>query len=129
MLPNTDALYRHWKRTCWVLDMWGQANQNNMVLQPLSEFGWNINNDILTIDWDSKENMEAVQERVTGLLKGCKCKTWCRNKRCGYRGKGKMCSVGCECINCTNTTAMEKESDNSPWMRTCWMLMWTRVMT
>ena len=44
--------------------------------------------------------------------KGCKCKTGCRNKRCGCRGKEKTCSVGCECINCTNTPAMEKESSN-----------------
>ncbi len=93
-----------------VLDMWGQANRNNMVLQPLSAFGWDINNDILTIDWDS--NMQAVQEQMTSLLKGCKCKTGCRNKRCGCRGKGKTCSVGCECITCTNTTAMKKKRDN-----------------
>ena len=25
MVPSTDVLYFHWKRTCWVLDMWGQA--------------------------------------------------------------------------------------------------------
>ena len=65
MLPSTDALYRHWKRSCWVLDMWGQANQNSMELQPLSAFGWTITNNTLTIDWDSKENIEAVGARVT----------------------------------------------------------------
>ena len=23
---DADALYRHWKRVCWVLDMWSQAD-------------------------------------------------------------------------------------------------------
>ena len=34
MIPNTDSLYRHWKRVCWVLDMWGQADGNTMTLNP-----------------------------------------------------------------------------------------------
>jgi len=25
MIPSVDALWRHWKRTCWVMDMWHQA--------------------------------------------------------------------------------------------------------
>ena len=25
-----ENLYRHWKRTCWVLDMWGQFDQNRI---------------------------------------------------------------------------------------------------
>lgn len=28
--PSVDTLYRHWKRTCWVLDMWGQSDQNRI---------------------------------------------------------------------------------------------------
>ena len=35
MVPSTDALYFHWKRTCWVLDMCGQADRNTMGLNPL----------------------------------------------------------------------------------------------
>ena len=31
-IPSIDALYRHWKRACWVLDMWHQSNRNNMEL-------------------------------------------------------------------------------------------------
>ncbi len=30
MLPSVDALLRHWKRTCWIVDMWGQADKNIM---------------------------------------------------------------------------------------------------
>lgn len=25
VIPSNNALFRHWKRTCWVVDMWGQA--------------------------------------------------------------------------------------------------------
>ena len=35
MIPSTEALYRHWRRTCWVLDMWKKANNNHMVVHPL----------------------------------------------------------------------------------------------
>ena len=27
-IPSVHALYRHWKRVCWVIDMWHQANRN-----------------------------------------------------------------------------------------------------
>ena len=79
MIPSTEALYRHWRRTCWVLDMWKKANNNHMVLHPLANFGWKVTNESLTFDWDSGNNMEAVRQRVIQLLKGCKCKNWLHN--------------------------------------------------
>ena len=48
-------------------------------------------------------NMSAVRERVHSLLRGCKCSEGCVNKRCGCRSKGKLCSIGCQCLNCVNT--------------------------
>ena len=53
--------------------------------------------------------MAAVDARVTGLLKGCKCKTGCSSKRCSCRNKGKEWSIGCDCINCTNTLTKGNE--------------------
>lgn len=32
MIPSTEALFYHWKRTCWILHMWGQADENDMTL-------------------------------------------------------------------------------------------------
>ena len=61
------------------------------------------------MDWDSLENIAAVDASVTGLLKGCKCKAGCSSKRCSCRSKGKECSIGCDCINCTNTQAKGNE--------------------
>ena len=45
-----------------------------------------------------------MRERVSGLLKGCKCNTGCRNRICGRVKKGNSCSEGCECVNCENTS-------------------------
>ena len=103
IIPSTEALYRHWKRTCWVLDMWNKADCNHMVLNPLTDFGWKVTEESLTFDWDSECNMEAVRQRVIQLLEGCKCKTGCTTSRCGCRKKGNQCSEGCECTNCSNT--------------------------
>ena len=103
MIPSTEALYRHWRRTCWVLDMWKKANNNQMVLHPLANFGWKVTDESLTFDWDSENNMEAVRQRVIQLLKGCKCRTGYTTSRCGCRKKNKECSEGCECTNCSNT--------------------------
>ncbi len=61
------------------------------------------------IDWDSKESMQAVRQRVDLLLKGCACKGGCNTKRCGCKKNGLSCGPGCRCVNCTNCAC-----DNSP---------------
>ncbi len=91
----------HWKRSCWVLQMWQQADQSTMTLEPLQNHGWGLKEDELTITWESDKN---VQNRVDSLLRGCKCSTGCLTKRCGCRRQGRDCSLGCQCISCTNTT-------------------------
>lgn len=111
MVPTTDALYRHWKRTCWVLDMWRQADKNQLTVMPLCEYGWHLQGNSLAIDWDSESNMTAVRDRVAGLLRGCHCKTGCGTRRCGCKGKDKFCSEGCECINCSNTPGSDKSDE------------------
>jgi hypothetical protein len=85
--------------------MWQQADRNDMILQPLEEYGWTINTDgKLLYVWDSEENRRAVQERVESLLKGCKCKTGCTTTRCKCRKKNDICREGCLCIACENTS-------------------------
>ena len=99
MIPSTDALYYHWKRSCWVLNMWAQSDRNTMVLEPITDYGWHLDNDTLHLTWDTEEN---VRERVSTLLKGCKCMTGCKNRICGCRKNGRNCSEGCQCTNCEN---------------------------
>ena len=103
MIPNNDVLHRHWKRVCWVLDLWAQADRNTIIPKPLSNYGWKVQDNTLAIDWDSDINMDAVKERVEGLLKGCGCKTGCQTWQCQCNAKEKGCGQGCNCTNCTNT--------------------------
>ena len=103
MIPSTEALWQHWKRSCWVIDMWSQADQNTMTVASLTDFGWSITHDsILTVDWDSSENQEAIKGRVLLFTKGCKCKTGCATGRCACKKKGHNCTEGCSCLNCLN---------------------------
>ena len=100
MVPSTDALHQHWKRSCWVLDLWNQAEKNILNPKLLTEYGWLKDGGIV---WDSDTNIKEIMLRVTGLLKGCGCKTGCQTQRCGCKGKNKKCGEGCECRNCLNT--------------------------
>ena len=88
---------------CWVLDLWSQADRNKIIPKPLSNYGWKVQHNTLAVDWDSDVNMDAVKERVEGLLKGCGCKTGCQTRQCRCKGKGNGCGEGCNCTNCTNT--------------------------
>ena len=113
MVPSNEALLLHWKRACWVIDMWSQADQNTMKLQPITNYGWTVNENMLSVSWDSESNMKAVRERVSVLFKGCKCATGCKTKRCGCRKGGNTCSVGCDCKNCKNQEETELHVDDS----------------
>ena len=102
MLPSTEALYYHWQRSCWVLHMWAQSDQNHMVLEPITAYGWRLENDTLRVIWDTEENMRSVRERVGALLCGCKCMTGCKSRVCGCKRKDTKCTEGCQCTNCEN---------------------------
>ena len=104
MMASNESLRLHWMRSCWVLHLWEQADLNKMVLQPMSEYGWSINNSILTMKWDTDGNIKTIKDRLHILTTGCKCATGCTTKRCSCKKKGNTCSAGCECINCCNQT-------------------------
>ena len=40
MIPSDEALIRHWKRSCWVMTVWKQANSNSITYPPLISNGW-----------------------------------------------------------------------------------------
>ena len=98
MIPSDDALWRHWNRSCWVIDMWKQADKNHTIVKPIIAHGWQIRDGI---DWDSSNNIAAVRQRVSLQTKGCKCATGCTTAHCGCK-KNQNCSEGCECSNCLN---------------------------
>ena len=78
----------------------------------LTEFGWTIDENNLTLDWDSQENVDAVKQRVASLIRGCKCRTGCGISR-GCKKNAEVCSMGCKCINCLNTATPEPATNTS----------------
>ena len=110
--PSWEALWRHWLRSCWVSNLWGQASQNHYQILPLNDFGWKVSGDNLEIDWEDPQNVLNVQNRVKLLLKGCSCKkNSCINRRCGCVRGGKTCGPGCNCNNCENTNGLTTTTD------------------
>jgi hypothetical protein len=111
MMASTASLRLHWMRSCWILHLWEQADLNKMILQPMSEYGWDINNSLLTMKWDTDGNIKTIKDRLHLLTTGCKCATGCNTNRCSCKKKGNTCSAGCECINCCNTVPQSTGGD------------------
>ena len=106
MIPSDDSLERHWKRSCWVLAIWKQANSNNINYPPLIGNGWKrIDTDTLQIDLDSDDNISEVRTRVALIKKGCGCKTGYMTNRCKCKKSGSFCGPGCACLSCCNLPA------------------------
>lgn len=106
MIPSDSALERHWKRSCWVLSVWRQANSNNINYSPLNGHGWKqVNSNTLEIDWDSEDNITEVRTRVAFIKKGCGCKMGCVTNRCKCKRNNNHCGPGCACQSCGNLPA------------------------
>ena len=88
--PSWEALRRHWLRSYWVSNMWGQASHGHYQILSLENFGWKVNGDNIEVDWEDPQNILTVQKKIKLLLKGCSCKkNSCTNQRCGcVRRKG-----------------------------------------
>ena len=90
--------------------MWREADKNNLVLHPITNYGWTLRDGKLTIIWDTPSNLQAVRERVSLLLRGCKCATGCSTGRCGCKKSNRQCSEGCQCKNCSNVSGRTEEA-------------------
>ena len=114
MVPSSGALFRHWKRSCWVLDMWQQAEKNQMIPRPLQGNSWKIIDQAsLEMDWDSEEHVETVRHRIALLTKECNCKSGCHTAHCGCVKCNGKCGAGCSCQNCCNlNTCIPTTSDD-----------------
>ena len=111
--PDVKALFFHWKRSCWIMHMWSQGDRNTMYLQPLTEHGWSVSEGTLSVVWDTQRNMQAIRERVSLLLRGCKCITGCSTGRCSCRRSHRECAEGCLCVNCSNITVVSRNDDSN----------------
>ena len=104
LIPSNEALYRHYLRSSWVIDYWRKASNSDIQILPVTMFGWKLDKEgALEIEWDSDENIKNIKERVTFLLRGCKCtKSKCSTRVCSCRKAGRPCGPGCSCTGCTN---------------------------
>ncbi|CAC5395934.1 KIF4 [Mytilus coruscus] len=104
-LPSNDALFLHWKRSCWVKLVWQQANQNFVHYPILNDHGWKIEKNVLSIVWDSDENLEKISNNIKLWTAGCGClKSNCSGNQCGCRKQRKLCGPGCKCgQSCLNS--------------------------
>lgn len=100
--PSSQALWRHWLRTCWVSQYWSQATENSYNTLDVTHHGWKCVDGQVEIDWDAPENILKVQQNVRLLLRGCSCKKGCINRRCRCVKDGRKCGPGCSCHNCQN---------------------------
>ncbi len=127
-LPSNGSLLLHWKRCCWVGQVWQQSTNNIIQYPDVSQWGWKYdeNND-LAIMWDSQANIDKIDTTLKLWTKGCSCKSGCKNRRCGCRNReGRSCGPGCSCKGlCANAPSdpnlaklieniLAKEIDSEP---------------
>ena len=100
LIPSNEALYWHYRWSSWVIKCWRKASNSNMQVLPVTGFGWKLDKEeALQVEW---MNIQNIKERVTFLLRGCKCtKSKCSTQVCSYRKAGRPCGPGCSCIGCT----------------------------
>ncbi|KAJ8047412.1 hypothetical protein HOLleu_06401 [Holothuria leucospilota] len=41
-MPSATALKYHWLRSCWTMQLWSQACNAQVVIPPLSDYGWEL---------------------------------------------------------------------------------------
>ena len=117
-VASTTALWRHWQRSCWVLQMWQNSRQSKVyqTLPPPESSGWLLedSSNNYSIDWECEEVKAQVKDVVDFLTRGCSCKkNQCKTSRCGCRRNQKHCGPGCECVLCTNTPVPILDNDIS----------------
>ncbi|CAG2223979.1 unnamed protein product [Mytilus edulis] len=102
--PSFTALHFHWLRSCLVSQMYEQASDNTIALPTYSEYGYEVRNCDTTVVpiWDDKHHIEAVENHVKWLLRGCKCKKGCMKNNCKCKKNNQKCGPGCSCINYQN---------------------------
>lgn len=114
--PTITALHRHWKRCCWINNMWRNSSKANLydgLAEPQSS-GWiKDENGDWHIDWEAIEVEQRITRTIDFLNKGCGCKKGCGTMRCGCRKNGRQCGVSCECQGCTNMNHTQSSHDKN----------------
>lgn len=105
-LPSNTSLALHWQRCCYVLQIWKQADINEIKYPNIEDWGWCISGENLLFQWDSDENIKKVENYRKLWTGGCNCRAIrspCANRICGCRKLDKTCGPSCKCSsNCCN---------------------------
>ena len=106
LLPTLEALEFHWKRSCWVSTVWERSLEAIFDYPLITQYGWAVDESgLISVVWDTVENMQKVRENVIFLTKGCGCKSEknkCVTRRCKCFKNGRKCGPGCSCKFCEN---------------------------
>ena len=112
-LPSHDSLMLHWKRCCYVLQIWKQSDLSFIKYPDITDWGWSFVDDKdLVFRWDSDANFQKVEKYRKLWTSGCKCRSItkpCISRTCGCRKSQKPCGPACGCAD----TCHNKASDPS----------------
>lgn len=112
-MPSVTALWRHWKRSCWTLQLWLNSPQSDpyMYTPRPEESGWlALPDGTFGIDWEDSHVQSAIEHNIDFLMKGCSCKKGCTTTRCGCKKKSNHCGPGCECQGCNNLPSITSQA-------------------
>ncbi len=103
-IPSMDSLKLHWRRTCYISQIWNQAFNQFIKYPCLTEWGWSYvkqgEENVLVCKWDSESNLAQIQQFRKLWLEGCHCvsvKNRCGQNRCSCFKSSKPCGPACEC--------------------------------
>ena len=75
-LPSHDSLMLHWKRCCYVLQIWKQSDLSFIKYPDITDWGWSfVNDEDLVFGWDSDANFRKVEKYRKLWTSGCKCRS------------------------------------------------------
>ena len=62
-VPSYTSLWRHWSRTCWIVEMWRNSSLPDIYssLPPPEQSGWRFSDGNYKIDWESNEMQQKIQ--------------------------------------------------------------------
>ena len=102
-LPSTDALLLHWKRTCYTCQIWQQADNNYIDYPNVTDWGWKLDNQNLSVVWESEKNIKTVNSNIKLWSGGCGCTVSNCKSSCGCKSNGNKCRPRCKCrCQCVN---------------------------
>ena len=115
LLPSLEALQFHWNRSCWVSTVWGKSLEPVFDYPLITQYGWVVEDGVVSVVWDTVENMKKVRDNVVFLTKGCGCKSEknkCVSGRCKCFKNGNKCDPGCSCKFCENCLVMNTTANS-----------------